>query len=159
MRSGSGIRTLADLRGKRVSSPQSGTEVIAERLLTAAGLDPGDDIERQRLSLDKSVETMKDGSIDALFWSGGLPTPGIQDLFRTRKSGVRMLDLEPLRAKLVQKYGKVYEAGEIGADVYGGKASSSTKVQNVLFVKKGFDATSPRSSCSCCSTTSATSRR
>ena len=64
------------MRGKRVSTgaPNSGTEVIANRMLKAAGLDPAKDIQAQRTELGKTVEGMKDGSIDAMFWSGGLPT-------------------------------------------------------------------------------------
>ena len=64
------------MRGKRVSTgaPNSGTEVIANRMLQAGGLDPAKDIQAQRTELGKTVEGMKDGSIDAMFWSGGLPT-------------------------------------------------------------------------------------
>lgn len=73
----SGVRSVADLRGRRVStgSPNSGTEVIALRLLRAAGLDPDKDVDRQSLGLPESVQAVKDGDLDALVWSGGLPTP------------------------------------------------------------------------------------
>jgi TRAP transporter TAXI family solute receptor len=85
--SNAGINTIADMRGKRVSTgaPNSGTEVIANRMLQAAGLDPAKDIQAQRTELGKTVEGMKDGSIDAMFWSGGLPTSGITDLFVSRR--------------------------------------------------------------------------
>lgn len=141
VRDGSGIDTIAEMKGKRVStgSPQSGTEVIANRLLQAAGLDPTEDVERQRLALDKTVEAMKDGAIDALFWSGGLPTPGIKDLFTARKGKVRLLDLSQLRQELNRRYGDVYEAGAIPADTYGAEQIPTIKVTNVLLVKKGFD--------------------
>jgi TRAP transporter TAXI family solute receptor len=141
VREGAGIDTIADMKGKRVStgSPQSGTEVIANRLLQAAGLDPEKDVKRQRLALDKTVESMKDGSIDALFWSGGLPTPGIKDLFTAREGKVRLLDLSQLRRALNRRYGNFYEAGAIPAGTYGAGAVPTIRVTNVLLVKKGFD--------------------
>src|SRR5918992_2765441 len=79
---GNGIERLADLRGKVVStgSAGSGTEVIAFRVLRAAGLDPDRDIRRQALSVKASVDAIKDDKIDAFFWSGGLPTASILDL-------------------------------------------------------------------------------
>ncbi|MGH3997072.1 MAG: TAXI family TRAP transporter solute-binding subunit, partial [Pseudonocardiaceae bacterium] len=79
VRSDAGITTLADLRGKRVStgSPKSGTEVIANRMLQAAGLNPETDLAAQRLDIGTSVDGMKDGTIDAMFFSGGLPTPNL----------------------------------------------------------------------------------
>ena len=89
------------MRGKRIStgSPKSGTEVIANRLLQAAGLDPAKDIQAQRLDLTKTVEGMKDGSIDGLFWSGGLPTGGLTDLFTTAGDKVKFLDITPAAAE------------------------------------------------------------
>ena len=94
-RSNAGINSIADMRGKRVSTgaPNSGTEVIANRMLQAAGLDPAKDIQAQRTELGKTVEGMKDGSIDAMFWSGGLPTSGITDLFTSQRDNVKLLDV------------------------------------------------------------------
>src|SRR3954470_10727152 len=102
VRSSSGIKDVAGMRGKRVStgSPKSGTEVIANRVLTAAGLDPAKDISAQKLDLTKTVDGVKDGSIDALFWSGGLPTPGITDLLTTSAGKVQFLDITPVLAPL-----------------------------------------------------------
>jgi len=82
---GKNIEHLSDLRGHVVStgSPGSGTEVIAFRLLRAAGLDPDTDIRRQGLSVNASVDALKDGKIDAFFWSGGLPTASLLDLAST----------------------------------------------------------------------------
>jgi TRAP transporter TAXI family solute receptor len=141
VREGSGIDSIAGMKGKRVStgSPQSGTEVIANRLLQAAGLDPAKDVKRQRLALDKTVDSMKDGSLDALFWSGGLPTPGIKDLFTARKGKVALLELSQLRPQLNRRYGDVYEAGTIPAGTYGVGENRTIRVANVLLVKKGFD--------------------
>jgi TRAP transporter TAXI family solute receptor len=143
VRADSGIVSIADMKGRRVStgSPQSGTEVIANRLLQAAGLDPEHDVKRQRLALDKTVEAMKDGSIDALFWSGGLPTPGIKDLFSARRGKLRLLDVSRFLPELNRQYGDFYEAGAIPAGTYGAEAARTIRVTNVLLVKKGFDST------------------
>jgi TRAP-type uncharacterized transport system substrate-binding protein len=70
-----GIRRIADLKGKVISvgSPGSGTELIADRVLAAAGLDPRKDISRHALSVAESAGALKDGKLDAFFWSGGVP--------------------------------------------------------------------------------------
>jgi TRAP transporter TAXI family solute receptor len=82
---GKNISRMSDLRGHVVStgSPGSGTEVIAFRLLRAAGIDPEKDIRKQSLSVNASVDAIKDGKIDAFFWSGGLPTASLLDLAST----------------------------------------------------------------------------
>ncbi|MCH9668994.1 MAG: TAXI family TRAP transporter solute-binding subunit [Actinomycetia bacterium] len=138
----SGIRSLADMRGKRVStgSPGSGTEVIANRLLAAAGLDPESDVSAQRLNLTKTVDGMKDGAIDAMFWSGGLPTPGITDLLTSARDDVAFLDIIPQLAKM-QEVSSAYEEGVIPADVYGLPADIKTiVVPNMLLVRDDLDA-------------------
>ena len=101
-RTDAGINSIADMRGKRVSTgaPNSGTEVIANRMLEAAGLDPATDIAAQRTELGKTVEGMKDGSIDAMFWSGGLPTGGITDLFVSQRDAVKFLDVTDTLAQV-----------------------------------------------------------
>jgi TRAP transporter TAXI family solute receptor len=142
VRKSAGITSVADMRGKRVStgSPKSGTEVIAHRLLQAAGLDPEKDIRAQRLDLTKTVDGMKDGSIDALFWSGGLPTPGITDLLTTARDQVEFLDVTPLLAEM-KKINPVYEEGSIPAATYGMPADVKTiVVPNLLLVKDDLDA-------------------
>jgi TRAP transporter TAXI family solute receptor len=138
IRADSGIRTIADMKGKTVStgSPNSGTEVIAVRLLQAAGLSTSD-ITQRKLSLPETVQGMKDGQIQALFWSGGLPTAGITDLTSTMKDKVRALDLSPYLAKLQQTHGQVYAPATIPASAYGLSADVPTiGVPNLLVVKE-----------------------
>ncbi|RKR91065.1 hypothetical protein BDK92_5449 [Micromonospora pisi] len=142
VRTGAGITSVAGMKGKRIStgSPKSGTEVIAHRLLQAAGLDPASDIQAQRLDLTKTVDGMKDGSIDAFFWSGGLPTPGITDLLTTSRDQVAFLDITPLLPEM-KKVNPVYEAGTIPATTYGTPAEVRTiVVPNLLLVKNDLDA-------------------
>ena len=81
---GSGIERVADLRGRTAStgSPGSGTAILAGRLLEAAGLSPGA-LRTQSLGVAQSVDALKDGKIDAFFWSGGVPTSSVLDLVHT----------------------------------------------------------------------------
>lgn len=81
---GSGITSLADLKGKRVSvgAPGSGTEVSAETILAANGI-TYDDIDEQRLNFNETADALRDGDIDAGFWSVGPPTSSILNLAAT----------------------------------------------------------------------------
>jgi TRAP transporter TAXI family solute receptor len=125
------------MKGKVVStgSPKSGTEVIANRLLQAAGLDPAKDIKAQRLDLTKTVDGMKDGRIDALVWSGGLPTPAMTDLFQSLGGDVKLIDISPLLPKL-QETNSVYVEGTIPKATYKTPADVKTiVVPNLLLVR------------------------
>jgi uncharacterized protein len=140
-RNDAGINSIADMRGKRVStgSPNSGTEVIANRMLEAAGLDPSKDVQAQRTELGKTVEGMKDGSIDAMFWSGGLPTGGVTDLFVSRRDQVKFIDVTDTLQKL-QEINPIYERGVIPASTYQTPADVPTVVvPNLLLVKDDMD--------------------
>lgn len=81
---GSGITSLEDLRGKRVSigAPGSGTEVNAAAILNANGI-TYDDIEEQRLNFNETADALANGDIDAGFWSVGAPTSSILNLATT----------------------------------------------------------------------------
>lgn len=142
VRADSGITSVAGMKGRRIStgSPKSGTEVLANRLLEAAGLDPSKDVKAQRLDLDKTVSGMKDGSIDGLFWSGGPPTPGLTDLFTSLGEKVRFVDVTPLLPPL-QKISSVYETARIPASSYRTPADVPTiAVPNYLLVRDDFTA-------------------
>jgi uncharacterized protein len=82
----SGIESLADLRGKRVSvgAPGSGTEVSARTMLEAVGISY-DDFQVERLSANETADALRDGTIDAGFWSGGVPTGAVLSLAETRQ--------------------------------------------------------------------------
>ncbi|WP_432158100.1 MULTISPECIES: TAXI family TRAP transporter solute-binding subunit [unclassified Streptomyces] len=81
----SDIRTVADLRGKRVATglPRSGVRLIANRVLEAAGLDPDRDVTAVSEGIDTGPRRLRDGKIDAFFWSGGVPTSGLRELADT----------------------------------------------------------------------------
>jgi hypothetical protein len=80
-----GVRSLSDLRGKVVSvgSPGSSTEVIALRVMQAAGLDAQRDVRLQNLTIQGAADALRDRKVDALFWIGGIPTAAILDLAST----------------------------------------------------------------------------
>lgn len=142
-RTDAGIRTVADMKGKRVStgSPNSGTENIALRLLKAAGLNPDSDIKKQALSLPETVQGVKDGTLDALFWSGGLPTGGITDLTTSLKDDVVFVPIDELLPKLNAEYGPVYQATTLKKDVYATAADVPTiAVPNLLIVSEKMPA-------------------
>ncbi|MBT8410950.1 MAG: TAXI family TRAP transporter solute-binding subunit [Octadecabacter sp.] len=82
---GSGITSLEDLRGKRVSigAPGSGTEVNAGAILEANGISY-DDIEEQRLNFNETADALANGDIDVGFWSVGAPTSSILNLATTQ---------------------------------------------------------------------------
>lgn len=137
VRAGGKIDSFADLRGKRIStgSPRSGTDIIAGRLLTAGGIDPDKDIQRLNLSLPETVQRMRAGSLDGMFFSGGLPTPGIKDLLASAPGAFRLLPLTELAEPLAARYGSVYTTAVLPKEVYGTPAPTPTiTVANVILV-------------------------
>lgn len=141
VRADAGVTTLADLRGKRVStgSPKSGTEVIANRVLQAAGLNPETDLAAQRLDIGTSVDGMKDGTIDAMFFSGGLPTPNITDLFTSLGTKVRLLDTSAVLGTL-KGINPSYDRATIPAATYPNATDTPTiVVPNLLLVPASLD--------------------
>lgn len=140
---GSGINTIADLKGKRVSvgSPGSGTEVTALRLLETAGLNPDRDIRKDRLGVAPSVDALRDRKIDAFFWSGGLPTSAVLDLAVTPGLRIKLIPLDSLLPALQKKYGNIYFKASIAKEYYVGLPANvpTVGVVNLLVVHKDFD--------------------
>ena len=134
---GSGIETIADLSGKRVSvgAAASGTEVIALRILGAAGINPDSGISRSQLLIDETVDGLKDGTIDAGFWSGGLPTGALVDL-----PNLKLIPTAEFATDLATEFGPFYVAKDIPANTYPGQAEAvpTIVVPNVLVVKKSM---------------------
>ena len=81
-RKDSGVRTLADLKGKKVSvgAPGSGTEINARQIFEAAGLSYKDFGRTDYLSFSESADQMKNRAIDVTLISSGMPNPGIMDI-------------------------------------------------------------------------------
>ena len=106
---GTGIKSILDIKKRRVSvgAPNSGTEEQADYVLKALGIDWNKDITREKLGVGESVGALKDGKIDAFFWSGGLPTASIIDLAST--PGLKMV-LLPVGGEIADKIMKANPA-------------------------------------------------
>ena len=140
---GTGITSLAGLRGRVVSvgSPGSGTEIAAERILRAAGLDPAADLTRQGLGVSESVAALKDGKIAAFFWMGGVPTPALQDLAHSHGVRMRLIPTADVFPAVREAYGDVYVTGGVPGGVYPGveTAVPVLGVMNLLVVRASMD--------------------
>jgi len=141
---GSGIERIADLRGKVVStgSPGSGTEVIALRVLRAAGLDPDRDLRRQALSVNASADALKDDKIHAFFWSGGVPTASVLDLASTAGLTARLLPNDEVLPALQAEFGAaLYHRLLMSTGSYPGQDTdvAVVGVQNALVVDAEMD--------------------
>ncbi len=78
----SGIKVIQDLKGKRVSTgqPGSSTENLALLVLQAAGVRPESFAKRERLPVAEAAKALSEGTLDAFFWVGGVPTGSIVEL-------------------------------------------------------------------------------
>jgi len=133
---GTKISSMKDLKGKRVStgSPGSATEVMAFRLIEAAGLDKDKDMKRERLGVAESVNAIKDKKIDAFFWVGGLPTAGVTDLAATPGVKIKLIDHANLVPAMNKKYGNLYVQDSIPKETYSGMTADNKQatVMNIL---------------------------
>ncbi|MEV6962252.1 TAXI family TRAP transporter solute-binding subunit [Streptomyces sp. NPDC051207] len=142
---GSDVRSVADLRGKRVAigPPNSGVRLIADRVLRAAGIDPEKDISPQADGIDTGPERLgKD--LDAFFWSGGLPTDGLNTL--AERSALRFVPIEDeLVTKLHRQGGatRYYRARNMPESAYpviqNGTSVPTMAVSNVLITRADLD--------------------
>ena len=118
---------MKDLKGKRVStgSPGSATEVMAFRVIEAAGLDKDKDMIRERLGVAESVNAIKDRKIDAFFWVGGLPTAAVTDLAATPGIKIKMIDHAEVVPAMNKKYGNLYVEDVIPKSTYPGMTADN----------------------------------
>jgi len=137
----SGIKSVYDLKGKKVSvgAAGSGVEANARQILEAAGLTYGD-IKVQYLSFAESASNLKDGNIDAAFTTGGFPIAAIQDLAVSKKTILVPVDKKILE-NLMGKW-SFYAPQVIPANTYAGitTATSSVTVKSMLAVSAKLDA-------------------
>src|SRR5688500_7223769 len=140
---GTGITKMADLKGKRVSTGSGGsaTEVMAFRVIEAAGLDKDKDMKRERLGVAESTNALKDRKIDAYFWVGGLPTAAVSDLANSPGVKIKMVDHAHLVPAMVTKNGNVYIKDVIPKDVYKGMEADNKQatVMNLLVANQNMD--------------------
>lgn len=133
------IRSIADLRGKKVSigGVGSGTEVTAIRLLTVTAADQDrpvavQDLTIERWGLDSSTEALKDGTIDAFFFSGGLPVDLIATL--AKQLPVRLIDLGRYVIPMRRAFGDHYTERVVPKTTYGIAPAVSIGIPNYLVV-------------------------
>lgn len=133
---GSGIESLSDLRGRRVSvgAPGSGTEVGARTLLEANGI-TYDDIVPQRLNFNETANGIRDGTVDAGFWSAGPPTSSIMDLATARE--IRLIPLSDEEVERTHAVDATVRRDSIPAGAYRGQdqAVPTLSTPNVLVVR------------------------
>lgn len=132
----SGIKTLADLKGKRLSvgAPKSGTELNARAILQGAGLTYKDLGKVEYLPFGESVELMKNRQLDATLQSAGLGVSSIRDL----ATSVPIVVVE-IPAAVVDKVGTPYVKVSIPANTYEGQTAAvpTAAVVNYLVTHSG----------------------
>ncbi len=136
----SGIKTLADLKGKRISvgAPKSGTELNSRDILKGAGLSYKDLGKVEYLGYAESVELIKNRQLDATLLSSGLGVAAVRDL----ATAVKIVVL-PIPADIVTKIGEAaYQTGTIPANTYTGQTTDvpTVAVQNFLVTHEGVPA-------------------
>ena len=140
---GTGVTKMADLKGKRVSTGSGGsaTEVMAFRVIEAAGLDKDRDMKRERLGVAESANALKDRKIDAFFWVGGLPTAAVSDLAHSPGVKIKLVDHSDLVKKMNQKYGNLYVEDRIPKETYKGMDADNRQatVMNLLVANANMD--------------------
>ncbi|MFD3500113.1 TAXI family TRAP transporter solute-binding subunit [Streptomyces sp. NPDC058676] len=144
--SDSNVRSIADLKGKRVAIglPHSGVRLIANRVLKAAGIDAKKDITPLSDGIDTGPARLKRGEIDAFFWSSGLPTEGLRNLSATYAFRFVPIGTD-LVAKLHQQGGasRYYRATNMPESAYPpiqkGATVATLAVSNLLMTRKDVD--------------------
>lgn len=134
---GSGIKTIEDLKGKRVAvgAPASGTEISARRVLAAYNM-TYDDIKADYLSFSEGVEGMKNNNIDAVVISSGLPNAGVLELATSKEIIIVEIDKEKILE--MQKDYPTFYPTIVSKDVYSGMEAdvNTVGVNNVLITHK-----------------------
>ncbi|MCS6778296.1 MAG: TAXI family TRAP transporter solute-binding subunit [Geminicoccaceae bacterium] len=132
----SGIRTLADLKGKRLSvgAPRSGTELNARAILAAAGLSYADLGKVEYLPFAESVELMKNRQLDATLQSAGLGVASIRDL-----ATAIAIQMVPVSPEIVARIGDPFRPGTIPAGTYTGQDADvpTATIPNFLVTHTG----------------------
>lgn len=139
--SSKGVTTVEQMKGKRIAvgAVGSASEVTADRILEAAGINPQSDITRVQLGVAEAVDALKDGTVDAAFWSGGLPTGAVTDLAST--GNLVLVDTAEYADAMAEEYGTFYFAGDIPAGTYDGQDEASPNVvsPNILVASADMD--------------------
>ena len=123
VRSDSGINSLEDLRGKKISVGEmlSGSAAGAIQILEAAGLKQKEDYELLYEKFNKGTELLLDGYIDAVYYVGAVPADGIKRL--SEKIPIKLLEIPTsVINELMSKY-PYYSKETIDKDSYIGHSN------------------------------------
>jgi TRAP transporter TAXI family solute receptor len=136
----SGIKTLADLKGKRIAvgAPKSGTELNARDIFKAAGMSYKDFAKVEYLPFGESVELIKNRQLDATLISAGLGVAAVRDLAASIS-----IVIVPIPPEVVTKTGEAaYQIGVVPANTYNGQTTEikTVAVQNFLITHEGVSA-------------------
>jgi TRAP transporter TAXI family solute receptor len=133
VRDSAAAQQLSDLRGMRVSigAARSGGAATSEVLFEAAGLSGR--VETMNFHLKEALDTFADGGVDALVWSGGVPTPAIADL--DAQLPLRILDIGPLAARMSALSGYPYAVRQVPTCGYVPPGIRSIGVPNLLLCR------------------------
>lgn len=114
VRNDSPLTTVSDLDGRTVSlgAAGSGASLTGDRIIAAAGITP----RVQHLPLADAVSALSAGTIDALLWSGGVPTPALAEL--DAAVGIRLLPLDRVLPALRSRHGVLYEQLPVPSGAY-----------------------------------------
>ncbi len=126
VRKGSGIKTVADLKGKRVGldEPGSGTLVNARLILAAHGVKEAD-IKPEYIKPNQAGDKMKDGSLDAFFFTGGAPAGAIAEL-ASSGAGIELVPIGGPQAEGLRMASPFFAPDTIAAETYKGVAAVQT---------------------------------
>ncbi len=136
---GTGITSIADLKGKRVSTsnPGSGSELDAINVLKAAGMSLSD-IKRERLPPQQAAEALKDRRIDALLHTAGQRQPAWEDISNTPGTTIKFLETAAAVPALQRDWGNaVYFNLKLPKDTYKGQTAEVAMAGggNTMFVR------------------------
>ena len=126
VKKGSGIKSIADLKGKRVAldEPGSGTLINARIVLAAYGVKEAE-IKPEYIKPNQASDKMKDGSLDAFFFTGGAPAGAIAEL-ASSGSGIELLPIDGPQAEGLRMASPFFAVDEIPTDTYKGVAGVKT---------------------------------
>ena len=150
VRKDSGIRIFADLAGKTAAIGEvgSGTSLTAHRIVAASGLSatgnaagdaaPDNPLREVNFGLNDGLAALRAGSVDALFWSGGVPTAAITAV--NKEVGLALVDLSAQIRATRARYGGFYDRVLIPENSYEGIPGTWTVgVANLLLCREDLD--------------------